>query len=528
MKAHKDVFVKKGKRIKGGYKTVKAKVISHGESKDVTVATGKRLAHGMVTVKGADKNRFYKEGATVEPTLNTNPLDWNSLGSRQKHKFVKEHIAKPKSDYAVSSFSALPESVKEVVLKHYPESGKVHTPKKVAAKKEKLAKGSTVRANQSSLLRYANFEDNSHINLLELKQTRNGNGLKYKNGNKYAISDSIIKGGQKVSEFKTLEQAETKFSELVNKKKSHTNLVKEGKLAGDNTDKAESEYTVKFSKANNTFVVWQGEEIIADFYFEDKANKYAKFHNDLNYKTKKETFGEGANIEGEEPSGLYVIPSTPEDYEKISTWLPKSDFYAEDYPAENYFFFAEEFSFIDNLEHLLQEEFNKNNISARFEINNANKEEATTPAETADWTSELNEEEKALSNAVAQKHIFETPKTHHIFDETEGAVAKGELTKEQLVEWIKTNEKLIALAHVPLSRGLVKKLEGEEYGKGGTAAGKFIPKTWLVSYTTMQGHKGKEQIVLGKHSTEQDAKIAFKKLAKGNINTVSVKQIPNE
>ena len=45
-KSHKGVHVKKGKRLVHGYETVKAKNISHGESKDVFVETGKRLKHG--------------------------------------------------------------------------------------------------------------------------------------------------------------------------------------------------------------------------------------------------------------------------------------------------------------------------------------------------------------------------------------------------------------------------------------------------------------------------------------------------
>lgn len=63
--AHKNVFVKKGKRLSHGYATTKAKTISHGESKDVSVATGKRLIHGYETVKGDNPNKYYKSGGKI-------------------------------------------------------------------------------------------------------------------------------------------------------------------------------------------------------------------------------------------------------------------------------------------------------------------------------------------------------------------------------------------------------------------------------------------------------------------------------
>lgn len=64
-KSHKRVHVKKGLRLPHGYETVKAKTISHGESKDVFVDTGYRLPHGYVTEKGADKNAYYEKGTNI-------------------------------------------------------------------------------------------------------------------------------------------------------------------------------------------------------------------------------------------------------------------------------------------------------------------------------------------------------------------------------------------------------------------------------------------------------------------------------
>lgn len=96
-------------------------------------------------------------------------------------------------------------------------------------KTDKYAKGSTVRANKSSLLKYVNFEDNWHINLLELDSNRNNNGLKYKNKNQYAVVRSTKEKGQEVFEFKTLIEAEERFEKLVEKSKTYSKVISEGK-----------------------------------------------------------------------------------------------------------------------------------------------------------------------------------------------------------------------------------------------------------------------------------------------------------
>lgn len=90
--------------------------------------------------------------------------------------------------------------------------------------------GSIIRANNSPTLRYANFEDNWHINLLELNPYRNNqSGLRYKGGNKYAVTRVSPKSGQEVFEFKTLEDAENKFNKLVELSKTFSPIRFEGK-----------------------------------------------------------------------------------------------------------------------------------------------------------------------------------------------------------------------------------------------------------------------------------------------------------
>ena len=90
--------------------------------------------------------------------------------------------------------------------------------------------GSIIRANNSPLLKYANFEDNWHINLLELNPYRNNqSGLRYKGGNKYGVTRVSPKSGQEVFEFKTLEDAENKFNKLVELSKTFSPIRFEGK-----------------------------------------------------------------------------------------------------------------------------------------------------------------------------------------------------------------------------------------------------------------------------------------------------------
>lgn len=101
-------------------------------------------------------------------------------------------------------------------------------------KSKYAANGSTIRADNSALLKYVNFEDNWHINLLELNTNRNQNGLKYKR-NKYAVSRTSDKGKRKVYEFETLEKAENKFNDLVTESKTFSNVEKEGTTTNYNT-----------------------------------------------------------------------------------------------------------------------------------------------------------------------------------------------------------------------------------------------------------------------------------------------------
>ena len=91
---------------------------------------------------------------------------------------------------------------------------------------ERMAKGGEFRANRSALIKYANFGDGSHINLLSLNPIKT-TGATYKEQDKFAISMNSVGGEQKVMKFKTLAIAESKFEELVDNKKENVELVKE-------------------------------------------------------------------------------------------------------------------------------------------------------------------------------------------------------------------------------------------------------------------------------------------------------------
>lgn len=66
-------------------------------------------------------------------------------------------------------------------------------------------------------------------------------------------------------------------------------------------------------------------------------------------------------------SGLIVTGLTPDDSEKLKKFAEESDYYAEHNIIENYFFFPEEESLLDNLEGYLNNEFNNLGINAKFE-----------------------------------------------------------------------------------------------------------------------------------------------------------------
>ena len=149
-------------------------------------------------------------------------LVWGKITSSEKSKFLYENFTPeitPRSQEALvgKAYNFLPSKVKIVLNSKY------------ANIEEYAQGGSTIRANNSPLLKYANFEDNWHINLIELNPYKNlQKGLTYKNGNKYAVVRSSVEKGQEVFEFKTLEKAEAEFNKLVNLGKTYSKVEKEG------------------------------------------------------------------------------------------------------------------------------------------------------------------------------------------------------------------------------------------------------------------------------------------------------------
>jgi hypothetical protein len=105
---------------------------------------------------------------------------------------------------------------------------------------------STFRTDNSSSLMYANFNNfTAHINLIKLKAYKTRGYGQYKDENKYAISISGFSEGRNILKFKTLEEAEKRFEELVNQKKSQAVLDNMGKTANYNNGGE-----IKFKKIN--------------------------------------------------------------------------------------------------------------------------------------------------------------------------------------------------------------------------------------------------------------------------------------
>lgn len=69
----------------------------------------------------------------------------------------------------------------------------------------------------------------------------------------------------------------------------------------------------------------------------------------------------------EAETGLYVYASTPRDFQRLVKWLDSSNYYAEVNNRDYYAFFPESPSSYDALEGELNSEFNRYNISVRYE-----------------------------------------------------------------------------------------------------------------------------------------------------------------
>ena len=90
--------------------------------------------------------------------------------------------------------------------------------------------GSIRRTNNSSLLRYTNFEDGWIFNLVKLNPFRNNDGLRYKGNVKYGISRSGPGKKQEIWQFENLKEANKKYDELVELGKTYSKIERQGKI----------------------------------------------------------------------------------------------------------------------------------------------------------------------------------------------------------------------------------------------------------------------------------------------------------
>lgn len=167
---------------------------------------------GQYAKGGSIKNQY--EGKSSEQV-------WNDWTKQQREHFLSDHDKSLNTD-DLSSISNL-------VFKDLPSD--IETKLWNHVNVGQYSNGGGIRTNKSALLKYVNFEDNWHINLLELNPNRNNSGLKYKTKYKYAVVRSSVEKGQEVFEFKTIEEAEKEFDKLVTKGKTYAKIINEGETA---------------------------------------------------------------------------------------------------------------------------------------------------------------------------------------------------------------------------------------------------------------------------------------------------------
>ena len=106
--------------------------------------------------------------------------------------------------------------------------------------------GSIRRTNNSSLLRYTNFEDGWIFNLVKLNPFRNNDGLRYKGNVKYGISRSGPGKKQEIWQFENLKEANKKYDELVELGKTYSKIERQGKIESNYAKGGEIDLTKEY------------------------------------------------------------------------------------------------------------------------------------------------------------------------------------------------------------------------------------------------------------------------------------------
>lgn len=144
------------------------------------------------------------------------PVGWRFKGRTNYRTPSKDDVSNRKS--------------KGVYYEGRPKRSDVSYIKQLAKGGSMAAGGSIRRSNNSPLLKYVNFEDGWHINLKKLNPFTNQDGNRYKGNKKYGISRQGGGQGQDIWEFETLNEAETKFNELVNLGKTYSKIRNQGEI----------------------------------------------------------------------------------------------------------------------------------------------------------------------------------------------------------------------------------------------------------------------------------------------------------
>ena len=195
--------------LMGGYKSVQTSKASKLDS--------------IAKFMAKDKDGYVKD----------NDVLYNGLGGANFDALDKNKIKYAKGGMTEHGLEIgdkiVSEKDKEVLV--YGEDKKFSKVNLDKGKRQDFAKGGSVRrTNNSPILRYTNYEDSWVLNLVNLKTSRNQDGLSYKGGYKYGISRQGPKKQQEIWQFKTLKEANKKYDELVSLGKTYSKIDKQGEV----------------------------------------------------------------------------------------------------------------------------------------------------------------------------------------------------------------------------------------------------------------------------------------------------------
>jgi hypothetical protein len=230
--------------------------------------------------KNKDKHELEK---LVQKNLDKDPLYYvksGQFGNKDIGYVESKKTEEPKGKYKSSGYGNLSEAEYYDVNKK-PKTRKIIKPKT----NNRRPKKSTI----SNVI--SNIEKTSNLVALESKIENINKEIKEReeklnliNSNE-ALSEFIdgneIKKVQ--NEIKNLQKIKDKYNKMYDKEKE-VNAKKTSQIKEDHSSNPNDKYVVKHSKENNTYQVWEGDFLVANFHHKENAEKYAHKKNLLNGK----------------------------------------------------------------------------------------------------------------------------------------------------------------------------------------------------------------------------------------------------